>query len=139
MTQAAYVLDTNILSDALRNPFGKLNNRMQDFDAGMICTSAIVASEMRYGAAKKGSSRLIERVELILSAIQVMPYDDAASRHYAEIRAKLEKQGLPIGWGDLFIAAHARSLDMTLVTNNIREFARVPGLRVENWLEEEHP
>jgi len=131
------MLDTNILSDAIRNPFGRTTRYVERFEESAICTSAIVASEMRYGARKKGSPRLIERVEQTLAWVNVLPYDDAASHAYGIIRGELERQGKPIGWGDLFIAAHARSLDLTLVTNNVREFSRVEGLQIENWLEEE--
>lgn len=134
---AVYMLDTNIISEALRNPFGPLKDRVASFENGLIATSAVVASEMRYGAHKKGSARLVDRVELILGRIEVLPYDNNASHHFAEIRAGLERQGRQIGWGDYFIAAHARSLDLTLVTDNIREFSRVDGLRVENWIERE--
>jgi tRNA(fMet)-specific endonuclease VapC len=136
---AVYLLDTNIISEALRNPFGPLKNHAANFDGGLIATSAIVASEMRYGARKKGSAKLIERVEEILGRVEVLPYDDLASHHFADIRAGLEKQGLQIGWGDYFIAAHARSLDLVLVTDNIREFLRVEGLKVENWIERPAP
>jgi tRNA(fMet)-specific endonuclease VapC len=134
---AVFMLDTNILSDAIRNPFGRTRRYIDHFDERAICTSAIVASEMRYGARKKGSARLIERIELTLEWVNVLPYDDEASRTYGIIRSELEKQGRPIGWGDLFIAAHAKSLGLTLVTNNVREFSRVDGLKIENWLEEE--
>lgn len=137
MKAAGYMLDTNILSEALRNPFGPLKNRVANFEFGLVATSAVVASEMRYGACKKGSTQLIERVEQVLSRIEVLPYDNDASRHFAEIRADLERRGLPIGWGDFFIAAHARALSMTLVTANVREFSRVPGLKLENWLEKD--
>ncbi|MGF9692767.1 type II toxin-antitoxin system VapC family toxin [Rhizobium sp. 0TCS1.26] len=130
------MLDTNILSDALRNPFGKLAAQIDKFRHDLICTSAIVASEMRYGAAKKGSQKLVERVEAVLSRISIVSYDAEATVHYAAIRTHLEMRGEIIGWGDLFIAAHARSLGMVLVTNNTREFSRVPGLTLENWLEE---
>lgn len=131
------MLDTDIISEALRNPFGRLTERVASFRFGLIATSAIVASEMRYGARKKGSIKLTERVEIVLGRLEVLPYDDNASRHFAEIRADLEKLGRPIGWGDYFIAAHARSLDLTLVTDNIREFSRVDGLKLENWIERE--
>lgn len=134
---AVYMLDTNIISEALRNPFGRLTERVSSFRLGAIATSAVVASEMRYGARKKGSIKLTERVEIVLGRIEVLPYDDNASRHFAEIRADLEKRGQPIGWGDYFIAAHARSLDLTLVTDNIRAFSRVDGLKLENWIERE--
>lgn len=129
------MLDTNILSEALRNPFGRLSGQIEKFRSGLVCTSAIVASEMRYGAAKKGSPALVERVNATLQQISVLPYDKAAAVHYALIRADLERRGEIIGWGDLFIAAHARSLGLTLVTANVREFTRVPDLKVENWLE----
>ena len=129
------MLDTNIISEALRNPSGPLVRYVARFDVGLIATSAIVASEMRYGACKKGSPRLSERVEQILGRIEILPYDDNASRHFAEIRTDLERRGQQIGWGDYFIAAHARSLGMTLVSNNTREFASVADLKLENWLE----
>lgn len=134
---AVYMLDTNIISEALRNPFGPLRDRASSFDDGLIATSAIVASEMRYGAQKKGSARLIERVEIMLERIEVLPYDDTATHHFAEIRAGLERKGQQIGWADYFIAAHARSLDLTLVTDNIREFSRIDGLKLENWIDRE--
>ena len=136
---ALFMLDTNIISAALRHPLGQLSRHLGSFDATLIATSSIVASEMRYGAQKKGSPKLIDRVEDVLGWISVLPYDDTASRHFAEIRAGLEKRGRTIGWGDYFIAAHARSLGLTLVTDNIREFSRVDGLKLENWLEREAP
>jgi tRNA(fMet)-specific endonuclease VapC len=131
-----YLLDTNILSDAIRNPYGRSQSYMKRFDQSLICTSAIVASEMRYGIAKRHSPQLTERVELILNWINVLPYDDEASRRYGLIRSTLEGQGQAIGWGDLFIAAHASAHNLTLVTNNVREFSRIEKLKLENWLEE---
>lgn len=139
MSDVIYMLDTNILSDAIRNPFGRTKDYMARFDENVICTSAIAASEMRYGAVNKGSVRLVERVELALSWLTVRPYDDEAAHAYGRIRSDLERKGQPIGLGDLFIAAHAKSLNLTLVTNNIREFSRVEGLKVENWLENTTP
>lgn len=100
-----------------------------------ICTSIIVACELRYGAAKKGSARLSERVESLLESLEVLPLDKESDHRYAEIRYHLEQQGKPIGPNDLLIAAHALALDLTLVTDNVEEFARVPGLRLENWLD----
>ena len=93
-----------------------------------------MACELRFGARRKGSDLLTLRVEQLLDTLAVLPLDSPADRHYADIRAALEGAGTPIGGHDLFIAAHARSRDMTLVTHNTREFARVPGLRVEDWL-----
>jgi tRNA(fMet)-specific endonuclease VapC len=129
-----YMLDTNILSDAIKDPFGRTKRYMERFNEGIICISAIVASEMRYGIRKKGSARLTERVEQVLSRIPVLPYDDQASRSYGMLRNELEQKGQPIGWADLFIAAHALSLGLTLVTNNVREFSRVESLKIEDWL-----
>jgi tRNA(fMet)-specific endonuclease VapC len=129
-----YMLDTNILSDAIKDPFGRTKRYMERFNEGMICISAIVASEMRYGIRMKGSPRLTERVEQVLSRIPVLPYDDQASRSYGMLRNELEQKGQPIGWPDLFIAAHALSLGLTLVTNNVREFSRVESLKIEDWL-----
>ncbi len=134
MSSLVYMLDTNILSDAIKDPFGRTKRYMERFNEGMICISAIVASEMRYGIRRKGSTRLAERVEQVLSRIPVLPYDDQASRSYGLIRNDLERAGQPIGWADLFIAAHALSLGLTLVTNNAREFSRVEHLKIENWL-----
>ncbi len=101
-----------------------------------MCSSMIVACELRYGAAKAASKRLSERVDLVLSALDVLPMEPPADRHYGDIRQRLARQGTPIGPNDLLIAAHARSLDLTVVTDNVREFSRVPDLRIENWLTE---
>ena len=136
MTDATYLLDTNILSEMLRNPFGALVRHIDNFDRHKICTSAIVASEMRFGAHKKGAADLIRRVEALLTRVAVLPYTPEATHHYAAIRTDLERRGTPIGWADVYIAAHARSLGLTVVTANTREFRRVPDLKVENWLED---
>ncbi|WP_421868010.1 type II toxin-antitoxin system VapC family toxin [Pararhizobium sp.] len=134
------MLDTNILSDTIRNPFGVASQYMERVSEDALCVSAIVASEMRYGIRKKGSPRLSYLVENTLSRIAVLPYDDAASQSYSVIRNALERQGKSIGLADLLIAAHALSLGLTIVTNNTREFSRVEGLTIENWLAaEEHP
>lgn len=89
---------------------------------------------MRFGAKRKGSHALTRRVEQLLATMNVLPLDAPADQHYADMRAALEHGGTPIGNHDLFIAAHARSLGMTLVIHNMREFERVPGLQVEDWL-----
>lgn len=137
MSNLLYMLDTNILSDTIRNPFGIASQYMERVNEDSMCVSAIVASEMRYGVRKRGSPRLSYFVENALSRIAIAPYDDKASQSYSVIRDTLERQGRPIGWADLFIAAHAHSLGLTLVTNNVREFSRVDGLKIANWLEEE--
>jgi tRNA(fMet)-specific endonuclease VapC len=130
-----YLLDTNILSEVIRNPDGPAARRIEQVGSKEICTSIIVASELRYGCAKKGSPKLLTRVEDILETIPVLPLDRPADAEYGGIRAELEAAGQPIGMNDLLIAAHARALGLTLVTDNTREFDRIPGLNVQNWLE----
>jgi len=129
-----YLLDTNILSDLIRNPAGRAARRLAVVGETTVCTSIVVACELRYGAAKKGSPQLSERVEVILESLEVLPLDKEADRRYAEIRSRLERLGKPIGPNDLLIAAHARALDLTLVTDTVEEFGRVPGLSTEAWL-----
>jgi len=99
-----------------------------------VCTSIVVACELRYGAAKRAATALTQRVEALLDCIPVLPLDAEADRHYAEIRTVLERAGQCIGGNDLLIAAHGRALAATLVTHNSREFARVPGLSLADWL-----
>lgn len=135
MTDWRYMLDTNIVSAMLRSPVGRLAERLEATRAERLCVSALVASELRFGARKKDSARLVGLVEEILARVDILPYDAGASVAYAQIRSSLERRGIPIGLTDLFIAAHALSLDLTLVTANVREFSRVEGLKVENWLE----
>ncbi|HXU29374.1 MAG TPA: type II toxin-antitoxin system VapC family toxin [Thermoanaerobaculia bacterium] len=137
MGRLRYLLDTNILSALIKEPAGELARRIDRMEGDEFCTSIVVACEMRYGAAKKGSARLEAIVDQTLSQIDVLPLEAEADRHYAALRVALEEPGQPIGPNDLFIAAHARSLGLTLVTGNTREFSRVPGLVVENWLEPE--
>jgi tRNA(fMet)-specific endonuclease VapC len=134
MAAPAWMLDTNTLSDLIRNPRGALKERLDVTEPDAVCTSIVVACELRFGARRKGSELLTQRVEQLLDALTVLPLDPPADEHYADIRASLERAGTPIGSHDLFIAAHARSRGMTLVTHNTREFTRVPDLRVEDWL-----
>lgn len=129
-----YLLDTNILSDIIRNPQGPAARRASRLSEAALCTSIIVAAELRYGTAKAGSPRLKRAVEAVLGEIEVLPFDAPADAAYGETRAALEAAGTPIGGNDLFIAAHALALGATLVTANVAEFGRVRGLRVENWL-----
>lgn len=134
MAVAAWMLDTNTLSDLIRNPRGTIVQRRAATDPEAICTSIVVACELRFGAKRKGAVALTNRVEQLLASLTVLPLDEPADQHYADIRAALEGTGKPIGSHDPSIAAHARSRNMTLVTHNVREFERVPGLRVEDWL-----
>lgn len=129
-----YMLDTNIISDLVRNPQGRSAKRVAKLDEQTLCTSIIVAAELRYGCVKSGSARLIKAVEDVLAEIEVLAFDAPADVEYGTIRAELEAAGLPIGSNDLLIAAHARAARATVVTANATEFKRVRGLKVENWL-----
>lgn len=129
-----YLLDTNILSDLVRYPQGVVAKRIAVEGEKSVCTSIIVASELRFGANKRGSKRLTAQLETILSALEILPLEEPADRHYGELRTYLEKRGEVIGPNDMLIAAHALMLDCVVVTDNVREFSRVPGLKVENWL-----
>jgi tRNA(fMet)-specific endonuclease VapC len=129
-----YMLDTDLLSDLIRHPQGTVANRVASVGEDTICTSIVVAAELRFGAEKSGSPKLAARIDLILSALEVLALEPPADRHYGQIRQQLTRHGTPIGPNDLLIAAHALALDITIVTANTREFSRVPGLRVENWL-----
>jgi tRNA(fMet)-specific endonuclease VapC len=134
MAAFRYLLDTNIVSDLIRNPTGVVHDRIARVGEQTVCVSIVVAAELRFGARKRNSAKLTERVEAILDSIVVIPFEAPADDHYATIRGFLESSGDPIGPNDLLIAAHARALDLTLVTANFTEFSRVPALRVENWL-----
>lgn len=138
MAVHAWMLDTNTLSELIRNPRGVLLQRLGATEPDAVCTSIVVACELRFGARRRKSEVLSRRVEQLLDSLAVLPMDEPADEHYADIRTALETAGTPIGSHDLFIAAHARSRGLTLVTHNTREFKRVPGLRVEDWLAEKN-
>lgn len=129
-----YLLDTNVLSDLVRNPHGPIAGQIRKVGEDRICTSIIVAAELRYGAAKKAAPRLTRQLETILAAMDVLPFEAPADSKYGLIRTQLEKEGRPIGGNDLLIAAQASALGYTLVTDNIGEFGRVQGLHCENWM-----
>ena len=131
---AHYLLDTNILSALVRDPHGVVAQRIARVGVDRVCTSIVVACELRYGAARSGSARLSRQVEAILESIDVLPLDVDADRHYAAIRFALERKGVAISANDLLVAAHARAIGSTCVTANEAEFRRVPALQIENWL-----
>ena len=130
-----YLLDTNIISALIRNPQSPVTDRIAHEGEKSVCTSIVVAAELRFGAKKSGSIRLASQVEAILSAIDILPLTKPVDQRYATIRFELEKAGTPIGPNDMLIAAQTLTLDLILITANLREFSRVPGLTVENWLE----
>ena len=129
-----YLLDTNILSDLVRHPQGRISEHIREVGEARICTSIIVAAELRYGAAKRGSPRLAMQLDAVLGALDVLPFEAPADAAYAVIRTEFEQIGRPIGGNDLLIAAQAVALGYTIVTDNEGEFARIDGLLCENWL-----
>jgi tRNA(fMet)-specific endonuclease VapC len=131
-----YLLDTNIVADLVRTPQGVVAARIAREGEDTVCTSIVVAGELRFGAAKRGFAPLAARVEAILAAMAIVALEEPADRRYGELRWHLERSGTPIGPNDMLIAAHALALGLTLVTANVREFSRVSGLAVENWLVE---
>lgn len=133
------MLDTNVVSVLVRRPDGDVAGRVGALPPGSLAISVVAAGELRYGAQRRGSERLTRHVEAILSAMDVLALAEPVDRHYGEIRTALERVGQPIGQNDLWIAAHAKALDATLVTGNVRVFRRVPGLAVEDWHETEPP
>lgn len=129
-----YLLDTNIISDAIRNTRGSCASRIGEKSPETLCTSIVVAAELRFGAEKKGSSELAVRVDRALASLSVLALVSDADRFYGKLRADLERRGQLIGANDMLIAAHALAVDAVLVTDNVAEFSRVQGLQIENWL-----
>ena len=130
-----FLLDTSVVSHLVRNPQGVVAEQIASVGERQVCTSIVVAAELRYGAAKRHSDGLTRQLHTILSALDILPLDEPADRRYGELRALLERQGNTIEPNDLLIASHALSLPLTLVTANVDEFSRVPNLDVENWLD----
>ena len=130
-----YMLDTNIVIYVIkRRPLEIL--KVFNAHAGQMCISSITLAELLHGVEKSSMiSRNLRKVEDFVSRLEVLPYENTAAAHYGDIRANLEKKGTVIGVNDLHIAAHARSEGLVLVSNNVREFERVEGLRLENWIE----
>ena len=126
-------LDTNICSYILRRHPASMIERFAALERSQLWLSAIVVAELRFGAAKLASARFSAAVEAWVNGFDVRPWPVEASLHYAHTRAALERSGKSIGSMDLLIAAHAMAEDTVLVTNNAREFLRVPGLAVEEW------
>lgn len=135
MSRLRYLLDTNMLSDLVKQPAGRVAAQIAKVGEDSICTSIVAAAELRYGAEKSQSKAIADRVDLVLSAIEVLTLELPADQHYAHIRHHLTRRGTPIGPNDLLIAAHALAESLTVVTANTSEFERVPGLALENWLD----
>ena len=129
-----FLLDTNVLSALARDPHGAVAGQIARVGEANVCTSIVVAAELRYGAVKRGSARLAKQLDVILAAMDIVPFESPMDRVYADVRNALEQRGRPIGGNDLIIAAQALALDAVLVTDNVKEFEQVPGLKVENWV-----
>lgn len=132
-----YLLDTNIISAISRGRHPHILQRVIDAGSENCLTSVIVAGELRFGCEKVGNAVFSARIERALSYATIQPINDAVTGRYAIARKALERRGKPISQNDLWIAAHALALDLTLVTDNMGEFSRIPGLRVENWLRDD--
>lgn len=128
------LLDTNVVSDLVRNPQGRIAARIIEVGEDAVCTSVIVAAELRFGAVKRGSARLTAQLERVLDALQILPFEAPADAAYGRLRAELERAGTPIGGNDMLIAAHAMAAGCAVVTDNTSKFGRVRGLSVLNWL-----
>jgi tRNA(fMet)-specific endonuclease VapC len=129
-----FLLDTNIVSDLVRNPRGVVAARIAEVGEHHVCTSIIVAAELRYGAAKRASAKLSAQLEAVLGVLAVLAFEAPADAIYGELRTSLERNGTPIGANDMLIAAQALALRHAIVTDNAAEFSRVENLAVENWL-----
>ena len=129
------LLDTNICIYIINARPPAVLARFHQYHLGEIGISSIVAAELAFGVAKSGSTRNRDALRMFLAPLELLPFDEQACWVYGEVRANLERRGQPIGSLDTMIAAHALSLQATLVSNNTREFARVDGLRLENWAE----
>jgi tRNA(fMet)-specific endonuclease VapC len=128
------LLDTNICIYIINAKPAAVLERFKHYRLGEIGLCSVVAAELAFGVAKSGSARNRQALEMFLAPLTILPFDERASWAYGDLRAELERRGTPIGSLDTMIAAHALSLQAKLITNNIREFAQVPGLQVDNWL-----
>jgi tRNA(fMet)-specific endonuclease VapC len=129
-----YLLDTNILTDLIKHPDGPVRKRIAEVGEENICTSIVVACELRFGARKKNAPALRKRIEQLLQTIEVLPLAEDVDRTYAEVRTALEKKGRSIGANDLLIGAHALNERCVWVTHNGSKFAPIAGLKIDDWL-----
>jgi tRNA(fMet)-specific endonuclease VapC len=129
-----YMLDTNICVYTIKKNPPKVFETLRKLSPGSVGISAVTEAALRFGMSNSSRPEHNQRIlDQFLAPLQIVPFDSAAAAHYGDIRLHLKREGTPIGNMDLLIAAHARSLSVTLVTHNIKEFERVPGLNVENW------
>jgi tRNA(fMet)-specific endonuclease VapC len=126
------MLDTDTVSFALRDQ-GQVNARIRENRPSLLCVSAISVAELRFGADHRKSNAIHAKIDDFLGDLEIVPFDAICARHFGAIGSALAAQGTPIGDFDVMIAATALAVQATLVTNNVKHFARVRGLRVENW------
>lgn len=129
-----WLLDTNVISHAVRYHTGSAATMMHEAPLDTVGTSIVVVAELRFGCARSSSFRLRQQVEAVLEGLEIVGWNEPCDSIYAALRADLERRGALIGPMDMLIAAHALALDAVLVTDNEREFRRVAGLKVENWI-----
>ncbi len=128
-----YMLDTNIVIYTIKNRPAQVRETFKRHD-GQMCVSAVTLGELIYGAEKSSQpERNLADIEGLIARLEVLPFEEQASTHFGQLRAELYRIGQPIGPYDMMIAGHARAKGLILVTNNVKEFERVPGLRLENW------
>ncbi|GAA5008281.1 type II toxin-antitoxin system VapC family toxin [Acinetobacter puyangensis] len=128
-----YLLDTNICSELIKNPQAKVAQKLFHIGTHFTAINWVVKAELRFGARLKNSTPLTQRVEALIHELNFIDFNHNLAFHYADIRTELTQKGELIGANDLWIAAHARSLDLCIVTNNVKEFSKVTDLRIENW------
>ena len=129
-----YLLDTNICIYLINHKPQQVFERFRQYQLGQLAVSSITASELAFGVEKSGSERNKRALKKFLSPLEILPYDEQAVWHYAQLRHDLQSKGQTIGSLDMLIAAHALALDVVLVTNNTKEFERIERLKLENWV-----
>jgi tRNA(fMet)-specific endonuclease VapC len=127
-----FMLDTDIVSYALRGQ-GRAADAIAQHQSNDLCVSVITMAQLCYGADRRRSSKVRDAIDEFARKIEIVPFNESCARYYGAIASDLERRGIPIGDFDVLIAAHALAIDATLVTNNVKHFSRVHGLRVENW------
>lgn len=135
MAQVRFLLDTNICIYVINRKPESVVNQFRRYPIGEIGISSISAAELAYGVTKSGSGRNRDALLKFLAPLEILPFSDEAIWRYGQVRATLDRAGTPIGALDTLIAAHALTLGVTLVSNNLKEFGRVDGLRCENWIQ----
>lgn len=134
MNLPRFLLDTNTCIYIINRRPAQVFSHFAGLHFGQLAISSITGAELAFGVAKSGSPRNQQALDKFLAPLDILPFDETAMRRYGDVRSQLERAGTPIGALDLLIASHALALDATLVTNNLREFQRVVGLRLENWV-----